>query len=106
MTEPKPTAATPPPRRKGVARGLRVLAAALVIAVGLMLTSARGLIWLTQTFVPTLTFSALEGSLLEGATLRDAHWTTPKVTTHARRLALHWHASLHGGLELRDVEAE
>jgi len=106
MTEPTPPAAPPVPRKRAVAGPLRVLLAALVLAVGLLLTSARGLSMLLHGLLPTLTYSAIDGSVLDGMELRDARYTSPALNAQATRLALRWRASLRGGLVLREVQAD
>ncbi len=98
-------APSPPTGRSRAALLLRGLAVATVLAVVLLLGSARGVSVMLHALLPTLEFSALEGDLLSGVALRDVRFNGARFKLSAAMLSLDWQVSLHGGLTVHEARA-
>lgn len=100
------SAAPPPPTgRSHAALLLRGLLVAAVLAVALLLVTARGVSVMLHAMLPALEFSALDGDLLSGVALRDVRFKGARFTLRAATLSLAWQASLHAGLTVREARA-
>ncbi|MBK8957348.1 MAG: hypothetical protein IPM80_02695 [Proteobacteria bacterium] len=105
MNDVTPRPPSPVPRRRLGALAWRLLVVALVLAVLVTVGTAPGLRFMLRALAPTLEFSALEGSLLDGVTLRDLRFVSPAFKLAAAEVSVAGRASLHAGLALREVRA-
>ncbi|MBK6661168.1 MAG: hypothetical protein IPG43_24930 [Proteobacteria bacterium] len=105
MNDPAPRPPSPASRRRLGALAWRLLVVALVLAVLMTVGTAPGLRLMLRALAPTLEFSALEGSLLDGVTLRDPRFVSPAVKLAAAEVSVAGRVSLRAGLALREVRA-
>jgi translocation and assembly module TamB len=105
MNDVTPRPPSPVSRRRLGVPAWRLVVVALVLSVLVAVGTAPGLRVVLRALAPTLGFSALEGSLLDGVTLRDLRFVSSAFKLAAAEVSLTGRVSLHAGLALREVRA-